>query len=517
MTHARAGVARAARRPGRRAARPAPLAAALVTAAGLCAWAAWLLLRHRVALVVLLGRVPFGVLVILEGLGVACALVALARLARASDAPRVSARLLAYLLVAGALAHALAAPSFRSLYAWVLLGGCAAAFAALALAAPRLAPRLAPRTWSLLDLLAFCACALLIGGELLLQTLAALRPSPLFAHDGASVARTIDEHRLDPSGARPHFPVNAGGHHDHAFDADAARRPLVVAIGDSFSAGIVPHPYHFTTVAERHLEAGEVYNMGVAAIGLREYLHLLHEEALPLRPDLVVVDVFVGNDLVGELGEAEPLSWLQRGLDGEHLLVTLVPSRLLALAREAPADARAPAKGRRAVPGVPLEEQFPWLEDPLLEVPSFSPGTYTRMERMRAASVCDPHAPPDWDGVFALLEAMAAACGEVPFAVMLIPDEFQVEDAVWRDVVADPSLADLERDQPQRVLVAGLAERGIPVLDLLPVLRAQAPLEDGRLHLYHLRESHFNARGNAVTGRALAAFVEEVLDEEPAR
>ena len=42
--------------------------------------------------------------------------------------------------------------------------------------------------------------------------------------------------------------------------------PLAVTIGDSFSASIVPHVYHFTTVAERALTLGPIIaNIGVAA------------------------------------------------------------------------------------------------------------------------------------------------------------------------------------------------------------------------------------------------------------
>ena len=54
---------------------------------------------------------------------------------------------------------------------------------------------------------------------------------------------------------------------------------------------------------------------------------------------------------------------------------------------------------------------------------------------------------------------------------------------------------ELDRFQPQRLLLAGLAERGIPALDLLPPLRAEPVGADGLRHLYHLRDTHINARG----------------------
>ena len=43
-----------------------------------------------------------------------------------------------------------------------------------------------------------------------------------------------------------------------------------------------------------------------------------------------------------------------------------------------------------------------------------------------------------------------------PLGVVLIPDEFQVEEHVWQDVLADAGGIALERDRPQRVITAWL-------------------------------------------------------------
>ena len=53
-----------------------------------------------------------------------------------------------------------------------------------------------------------------------------------------------------------------------------------------------------------------------------------------------------------------------------------------------------------------------------------------------------------------------------------------------------------------------LEAHGFACLDLLPVLRGVRPLEDGETHVFKLNDTHFNARGNAVVGRALADFLE---------
>ncbi|HTE06682.1 MAG TPA: hypothetical protein VK824_10835, partial [Planctomycetota bacterium] len=280
---------------------------------------------------------------------------------------------------------------------------------------------------------------------------------------------------------------------------------------------VVPHALHFTTVAERLLGRGEIHNMGFAGIGLNLYLHLLESEALALEPDVVVVDVFIGNDLSEGLAESRPAGWLERWMDGRRLLVALVPRRLWRVTTAQtvttrPLDGTGAARPDPLAPGRARTRQelglaFPWLDDPLRELPGYSPEAFTELERRRAQAVCVPDEPPPWARVHELLLRMRADCGERPFRVMLIPDEFQVEDAVWEDVRAGQGGARLDRELPQRELGAWLAGQGIPFLDLLPLLRAVPPMEDGRRHLYHARDTHFNARGNDVTGRALAEFL----------
>src|SRR5207245_7863955 len=94
------------------------------------------------------------------------------------------------------------------------------------------------------------------------------------------------------------FPINSGGHFDTEFvPRSATSNRIVVWIGDSFSYGVVPRYYHFTQVAERELPGVTIYNMGYPGLGPSDYLYLLEHEALPLAPDLVVVELFVGNDV----------------------------------------------------------------------------------------------------------------------------------------------------------------------------------------------------------------------------
>src|SRR6185436_10252748 len=87
-------------------------------------------------------------------------------------------------------------------------------------------------------------------------------------------------------------------------------------------------------VCERALGV-PVDNMGIIGVGPPEYLDMLVDEALPLDPSVVVIDLFVGNDFVfpaGTSGKSEALarSWLERG----NVLLWIVPTRLARVLEE---------------------------------------------------------------------------------------------------------------------------------------------------------------------------------------
>ena len=112
---------------------------------------------------------------------------------------------------------------------------------------------------------------------------------------------------MQPGAERFSFPINSGGHYDTEYLPRSERTlPLVVTIGDSFSYGVVPHYYHYTTVAEREFPGAEIYNIGFPGTNPADYLYHLVEEALPLEPDLIIISLYVGNDIIAEAPPAAP-------------------------------------------------------------------------------------------------------------------------------------------------------------------------------------------------------------------
>src|SRR5262249_57858134 len=76
----------------------------------------------------------------------------------------------------------------------------------------------------------------------------------------------------------------------------------VAALGDSFAVGpAVPFAENYLTLLETRMRAIEVYNFGVSGCGPREYLVVLRGDVWTYQPDLVLVSIFVGNDITEAL------------------------------------------------------------------------------------------------------------------------------------------------------------------------------------------------------------------------
>jgi hypothetical protein len=374
---------------------------------------------------------------------------------------------------------------------------------------PRLRRATTARARRALDILCMNAVAILVLAELSLRVLSMFWASPLLVTESSPSQIRRDSERRQPGQLLFGFPMNAGGHNDTEFLPRASRTTeTVVSIGDSFSYGVVPHAFHFTTVAEREGSGFEIYNMGYPGIGPSDYAHLLQNDALPLEPDLVLIQLFVGNDIGDGPSPAGPARWH----DADSYLAAVVWYRLQILRRAERVDVTQGVAGA-VVATAALVDSYPWLADPSVEPASISRDVFLQLELRNAHSV-STMVEGVYERFFEALMTMNIVAGDVPIAFVLVPDEFQVEDDLWNELVAMSDVP-LDREGPQRVVTERLGDLGLHVLDLLPALRAVEPMEDGRRHVYHLQDTHFNARGNAVAGRELARFVDSLLALPP--
>ena len=110
--------------------------------------------------------------------------------------------------------------------------------------------------------------------------------------------------------------------------------------------------------------------------------------------------------------------------------------------------------------------------------------------------------------------AHEAASHGTRVGLVLVPARLQLNDTDFGHLQATARAAghELLRDAATTRFREALAPLGLPVLDLLPILRAQ-PDPAG---LFFRENIHFTPRGHAVVGAALAEFVTGIMDSPAA-
>ena len=299
--------------------------------------------------------------------------------------------------------------------------------------------------------------------------------------------------------------LNSRGYNDGEFRPDTPRRHRrLVGIADSFGFGVVPRRHNVLTLLEQRLSAAgtevEVCNISVPDIGPAQYLQQLRDEALPLRPDLVVCMFYIGNDFTDALPPADP--------------AVLYPRRLARLAAGVWRNDRAAVQEYREASYVLALVDYLRVARTASSgpdiysdsEPTFTPARYREIRRaesaiFRADGELLPRLAAEQAVRFGTMREAAELAGGAGFLVVLAPQELQVMPELQRELHGDTTGYDYAR--PNRVLGELLRERGIACLDLLPAFAAAA----GRQPLYKPRDTHWNIAGNALAAEQIAAWL----------
>jgi len=317
--------------------------------------------------------------------------------------------------------------------------------------------------------------------------------------------------RLRPS-APGEFPQNDDRHINRDGFRDRDHPPVkpagvrrILGVGDSFVYGAVPLADNFLRISERLLNAAapddstEVLLLGAPGYSPENEAALLENFGLGLDPDLVVLNIFVGNDISGIPVRGEviagrmyfphsPIGWLN--LLRKSRLFQMTESMVYRRLKD-----RVRGDEARAVSDTTL------CDDLYLAMVGHNLPVYR--------SLPSPQLEKLWDETTGYLDRMVIDCHRagVPLLVVLIPAEEQVDPRVRDRILAGLSLEpeDYDFDLPQRRLRAWAADREVKVLDLLPVMRRE---HRPAARLYLPCDTHWNARGNALAARELAAACE---------
>jgi lysophospholipase L1-like esterase len=281
--------------------------------------------------------------------------------------------------------------------------------------------------------------------------------------------------------------INALGFYDDEPMPVGEAQPRILAVGDSFTAAMnLPRPEVWTSILERELRDGgfpraDVVNLGIDGTGTGAHAAILERYIRELEPDVVLL-AFYANDVDDVLGPQ-----LERECyRGYVLAYPSLPHRDSLRYRDA-LRARVDDHQRRWVRR--LLHNHSYLARLLAAVwlPRMNPYRIEFLQPRLAA--IEPREPPRlglqrWRDAIALLETSAAAC-DCRFLVVPVPPRSDARGSadIW-------------------------SRRGSPALetfDVLPRIEEER-VANGLAHedLYFVRDSHLNARGNAMSGRALA-------------
>jgi hypothetical protein len=309
----------------------------------------------------------------------------------------------------------------------------------------------------------------------------------------------------------------------------------VLVLSDSFN-WMGGQEWNYTVLLQRRLDSlygerrVEVINAGYPMTHTAEQLPLLRRFGLQYHPDVVVLGFFAGNDFFDGSPQRKRIVVNDTLIDidpADEIVVfghpILPRSRFLEFVRQ---------KWRVAKETSPRLRDFverirhilPWYADateaavtPPTPAGTFSRETYLDLEDRRL-QVFDGRTlryGGEWVGnVDYILDAvnrMAALCRErgVRLLVAIYPDEFQIDDALFEELVARKGeRADrYDLDMPRKILGPVLEAHGVPWTDFRERFRGAAKTGP----LYTPNDSHWNEAGNGLAAEVLFEFLQTYL------
>jgi hypothetical protein len=363
---------------------------------------------------------------------------------------------------------------------------------------------------------------LLFFGEVSLIIFNKLNPSILFYSESSDTFSRINSFRRKAGDQYFNFRLNGGGYHDKEFFRAEPPDLVIGLLADSFGFGVVPYDYNFATIAEVELQKRlehsytriAIHNFGIPGIGMNEYASLLDSEVLQTNPSLVVLALFIGNDILEsqEFGKKNPSRYCL-----QNWFIWLLPKNLLTLSREQKQQQLERQQLNVFDIGKLTEDgKIPGhIFDSSKEPPTFSVKKFLEIENWRFG-VLNPR-NENWSegfesGLFKGLNYFHQRLGS-RLVVVLIPDEFQVNDDLYEEITkSNPLYASFQPNYPQERILAYCKQHDIKCIDMLPALREGQ--KTGRT--YHLRDTHLNAYGNRILGEELADALSAYLQKSVA-
>jgi hypothetical protein len=291
------------------------------------------------------------------------------------------------------------------------------------------------------------------------------------------------------------FRLNSKGFRDQEFSPKDGSRFRIIAVGDSFAFGIVPYQYNFLTVLEERLNQRlptEIYNLGIPAIGPKDYLSVLVHEGLALQPDLVLVSFFVGNDFRDARVTARKwweYSYVASLFRYVHVLFkhTMKPPMAIDTAANA----------------------GPAYDD---AAPTFTAERYLAIQTENAKIFRRGHErfPEMLNAAVHYLEEFKRVCDahRIPLIAVIAPDEMQVNPVLRAEVMR--ASGDTDEARWDFALANNALRQRLAGIDLVHIDLYDAFVTAARnTNLYKPNDTHWNIVGNRFAAELIESYLVE--------
>jgi hypothetical protein len=315
-----------------------------------------------------------------------------------------------------------------------------------------------------------------------------LRISHYFNPTFIFYTNSYNRYRGKPYARDYNFKLNSLGFKDKEFTEKKENIYRIISIGDSCTFGVVPYEYNYLTLLESHLQrAGyniEVMNMGICAMGPKEYLSLFVSEGLKLKPDMLLISFFVGNEFFDCLNAERKWHSYSYATSFFYYLMTIWHN----------------------YEGIVVHGKGDYCDD----CPTFDKNTYLEIEGERSFIFIEGNELfiKSLNSALYYLSAINDICKKehIEFVVVLIPDELQIDRALQNEVI-DIYYPKLNKSKwnitlPNTMLSDRLQKLGIKSIDLYSSFSTNSAER-----LYRLRDTHWNIAGNQLAANIIKEHI----------
>jgi lysophospholipase L1-like esterase len=260
----------------------------------------------------------------------------------------------------------------------------------------------------------------------------------------------------------------------------------VLAVGDSFTFGQgVQYEQAWPEVVERRFgRSVEVVNAGWSAGSPVGYDRYLASHGMRYEPDLVLVALFVGNDVVEDLAERQAGDRPIDQVEYASRYITNLQVRI------------GPVGALRELADTLLPNLYELATVAVVKI-QYALGAHRTHFDYVLADDEPAELTEGWAQTLRTLGGIAdrATARGARFGVVLIP--------FYDQVAGTPYGRGFTVDRPQRRILASCGERALLCLDLLPALRGSGDPRE----LYYLKDGHWTVRGHEVAAEAISAWL----------